>query len=843
MHQNAGAKKNLPSFPHSIALRVGDPQPIDGMRGTLWAQVSVPQIELIHGVDDRFFLEVGIRARYRPDPGTTPLPEFIHGTVRAQYRLEEVDPNCLGWGRNASEYLWIRVVERSVEFSGTAVDDDLTVVAVTNAAVADARITKLLAILLKTRFEATPHRVSSRFRRGSMRSLNVGVNRSLVAIPLSLGSGAPSGQLDSIDQDLLEGKDFGVGISREYILSKIQPILDEVKASFSYDFSFRFKFNVDLGVFDADVVTINISWHVSLTSATASWSGGVIPVLGISAGVITVSIAGHALTQKSEYNVSFTATQAIAVTFDSATEGLSASLLGSPVVTVSAYEAIAKPKIEAIVKSEVQKAIAQLVSQLNPGSKKDELIYQLQTIDDAADAHFDGAVFSPDGVILRGRINLTPRRIPVNTFAESSEGDAMTAFSSWFPGGRIDKFEWSWSWFNKAGDKGKSTLEDRFLLRRPLGSGMGKFGAVFGLRRPLPGLDGMGTMCLTIRGMQVDQSSGFQVPVSNGRKCHRYGFDFGIGLNVGNRLFIREYEFAPRNPEGPMQEAALVEVTGARTSSYGSNTLLLYVGERLDPETTHTLHEGLVESQRRDAGMIVLILYRDGALARADRELLTQLSELAKELEAPLVFNEDVRGSWSQTFQFTRSGEPEWRLISPTGGITWMHQGNLDRRGLARALDTYLFPSRPPGIADFKAGLNPGTRLRPGVLDPRLPNELVESPCPPVPIGRLGKVESVITFVQKDSVASEGHLRRLGDQANAAREGGFFAVVVDGVTRGDDSIGESHEDFLAIPDPNGVVARRFGVCVWPTTVTVNEFGIVTGYEMGNQSASRREEDR
>ena len=63
MHQNAGDKPQLPSFPHLIGLRIGDPHPIDGMRGSIRAQVSAPQIELIHGADNKFHLEVSIRAR------------------------------------------------------------------------------------------------------------------------------------------------------------------------------------------------------------------------------------------------------------------------------------------------------------------------------------------------------------------------------------------------------------------------------------------------------------------------------------------------------------------------------------------------------------------------------------------------------------------------------------------------------------------------------------------------------------------------------------------------------------------------------------------------------------
>src|SRR5438105_13350946 len=114
IHQNVDAQPPLPSFPHSTTLRLGDDEVIDGVKGTLWAQVGVPRIELVHGADDRFFVEIGIRARYVPDVGSEPLREFINGNVRAEYQLADIDPSCLGWRRGGGDYLGFHVVEDSV---------------------------------------------------------------------------------------------------------------------------------------------------------------------------------------------------------------------------------------------------------------------------------------------------------------------------------------------------------------------------------------------------------------------------------------------------------------------------------------------------------------------------------------------------------------------------------------------------------------------------------------------------------------------------------------------------------------------------------------------------------
>ena len=70
MHQNAFTNRKLPSFPHTVQIRIGDDRALEGVRGFAQVQVGCPRIELIHGAIDRFVIVVDVRARYWPDPGT-----------------------------------------------------------------------------------------------------------------------------------------------------------------------------------------------------------------------------------------------------------------------------------------------------------------------------------------------------------------------------------------------------------------------------------------------------------------------------------------------------------------------------------------------------------------------------------------------------------------------------------------------------------------------------------------------------------------------------------------------------------------------------------------------------
>lgn len=163
LHQNAFTDPNRPSFPHTASFRIGDDGSVHGHRGWVQGQIGVPRIELINRSTDRFHLEVTVRARYRGDAGSVALPEYINGTVRADYQIVDIDPTCFGWRATASDHVWVRVVRGSVSFDGTAMDDSNPALIQLAASTADEattnkRITRLIETLLTTRFEANRRR-------------------------------------------------------------------------------------------------------------------------------------------------------------------------------------------------------------------------------------------------------------------------------------------------------------------------------------------------------------------------------------------------------------------------------------------------------------------------------------------------------------------------------------------------------------------------------------------------------------------------------------------------------------------------------------------------------------
>lgn len=835
MHQHRDTKPHLPSFPHSAAVRLGDQYVVDGVRGTAWAQVGVPRMTFIDGATDRFQLEVGLRIQYQPDPDTEPLAPHSKGTLRAIYALEDIDPSCPGWRKLARTHFWVRVVEDSVSFSGTYGVEDITSIAwLEDAAVLDAKMTTQLRALLSYSFEPAPQEVPDSFRKGSFKSIvqaqgsidempmlpleEIPIGGAAVAIPFGILYDPPLPAIGSITNVLLAGSDFGMAVNADTIMAMVDPALDQIRA---YAPSFKVSVSGLLG-------SVSTVYHSAITGATATW----VPH-GSYANVV-VAITGQATTASVLPNFGVSVTQLFTVEFDAGSESffvwasspgvqLTASGLGLPsnVLQNMANE------IAAAVKSMADGAANQVQPSLNAlTAGKAEFVKTLKTLDDEADARFDGASFYLSGVVARGWVSVAGRRRPKVKFKKVGD-EHFTAYESWIPGGRIDRYKWSWTWKSSSGTPGASEQIDRYVLRRPAG-GAGKFGLVGLLYSPLPGLDGGGQICLTVVGKVVDVDTGRLVAIEAGPVCAEYGLidPWRVGPY---RLDLRDYPNAVPSggphPPDPV-EHAVVHVNSAEHPVGGANTLIVYVDEGWNDELEHALVEGLDGCSREDAGLLVLVLFREGVLHEGRAPVRGQLEELAERLQAPVVVNEDVGGGWTNAFVMPRGGQPSFRLLSPDGGVLWMKDGSVEGRELTQALDALLYPSGPVQTSQVHVDLG-SALVNPDVLGglfgPRRPER---SHCPDWRGLAGADVRTAVTavaFLRKESPGFDEQVRRLQEQhGNRSVDDPDVVVVLDGAEQrdADELAAALGTAFTVIPDADGSRARAVGVRVWPTTVTL-----------------------
>jgi len=125
-------------------------------------------------------------------------------------------------------------------------------------------------------------------------------------------------------------------------------------------------------------------------------------------------------------------------------------------------------------------------------------------------------------------------------------------------------------------------------------------------------------------------------------------------------------------------------------------------------------------------------------------------------------------------------------------------------------------------------------------------SSLIESHCPPPPLGVRGPGDSMVAFVQMGSPASVAELTRLAAQP-ADRDGvaPTIIAVVDAAGPADLEAlkAEVGREFIAIGDAAGTVSDRFGIEVWPTTLSVDGTGIIRDVAPGGVTPHQEAEGR
>jgi peroxiredoxin len=826
MHQNAGSPKGLPAFPHSTFLRIGDDEGtrVDGVVGVARVQVSVPHLELVHGSRDRVVFHAWVRAHYLPDSGSTPLPQFVYGRVRVEYGIE-----MLGDPSQERMFYVMKPAPDGVSFTSEGPDTS-----------ADAAITRQIVALLQTTYQMTPHPVQKEFDHRRLRSLVAG---GVQAVEQGLdlkGNQAVGGELlDDLNEIFLAGKDFGVAVSQEYILSNIQPTLDALKAASNLFFDVKITAKVPAwGLFGFlgwwEITVAEGTYRIAITQASAKWSGG-------PAGVITLDIQGTAVTPSILPNASFGVSHKLLLKFDPVTETLWIDSSDPPQVSAD----VSGPFggfIEGRLKSEVEK---QYKAQLAPGvasaqgklgvlpSKKNKLVGQLLTIDDQAGAHLDTAEFNGDGLILRGTVSLAPRRTPHRNTKRLDDLSGFTAFLSWIPGGRIDKFEWRWQWFLSAQalpvpppKDGIEEHRDRFLLLKTT--------------VPLPGLPPLpdepnysnvpGAVCLRLRGVVVNPVTGGEDPVDTGfdERCLYFYPDpplppSSIDVAPRPRWWWKIWIAAGEGRSASARELAVVEVGAERARETTFNTLVHFAGDRPSREMLEALAEAVRSSGRADAGVLVVLLLRDGFVAAQGGDLAAALG--GSSLETPVLVNEDVQGGWSTALGVSPQGGEATRLIAADGSVAWTSDGAIDVTAMAAALREHLIESPPPSFEPVELGVRTGQEAPDFSYEaaPGVRSRLV----------RLRGEPLTVSFVQPWSVSSAAELRHLERTRRGQRAGSVIAVVDRADASAVERLGREHRlSFPLTADPYGEIARSYAIRLWPTTIEIDATGRLTGVTVG-----------
>ncbi|CAN5490744.1 hypothetical protein BH10ACT1_BH10ACT1_03820 [soil metagenome] len=830
LHRNDHQDPKVPTLPHRVRMRLTEP----GSEGMLSAQLGLPLLSLIDGSTDTFHLDVGLRAEFIADVDTTdPLPQFIDGTIGAQYRMEPVDPNCMGWRDAAQDHVWLRVVPGSVRFRGTAeievggVDTDWSSPELMH------RIGQIIERMLRSEFETTPHRVSRGFRPGQLVQLER-EEGSAVAIPVGLDGSVPDGPVGSIDRVFLQHRDVALAVSRDVVLARAREVLDQFQSSFGLTIEFRYS----AGAFGIDLVDIDIAWSVRIRSTEAVWVGPAGHVNGV---WVDVKVHGTGSTQKSEYNWSFDVSQRILVVVDVNTGWVRASPVGTPSVVLNyggpyaaQARAAAQPKVEEAIRSQIQGLTGTMEADLGLLRRADDLSRQLATLDPGAFARFDQTFYDDEGIILVGTIwvSVAYGGTKAVTFAKRPEGDGYSAFDSWMPGGRIDRFTWSWRWHDGSRPPGQKSYRNTWNLRRASSETWSPFGVPGGVNMPLPGIDGPGKVVLAVSGVYVDDESGELVDFV--ASTEPIDLTLPPGTIPRKRVVISTNDIHGATTEEHLATAGVdisLHVSPVGFGGYGTgigtrgepNLLVVRPGSTTtEAVLSSTIAAGLAAAGKEGAGLQVVVLHPEGSLDAAGIEASAQRFHADVGALASTFVSLDVEGSWAEALALPGDTETTvMALVTPQGGTSWMATGEPDAAELAGVLDAHLVPAPPPSYDAVDHGIGRQDVLGPWIL------AVTGASCPPPPIGRLGR-RAIITFVRPNGTTNArvfDSVKHLAPDPDTV----FTAVVVQAaaVDGSDLRAAGLAGDAVPIADPYGELADRFGIRTWPTTVLVDADGVVT----------------
>jgi peroxiredoxin len=363
----------------------------------------------------------------------------------------------------------------------------------------------------------------------------------------------------------------------------------------------------------------------------------------------------------------------------------------------------------------------------------------------------------------------------------------LNALESWIPGGTIERFVWD----------GHSE-EHRFVTENPL----------VAISR-----------CLSVQGTRVTRG-GALAPV--------FAEDCPVLVSLLPVLPDLGTPAAPcRRPLLPLLAAApdgRVEVVGhydpwasGLAPPRGPTNLLVHFAEGPWAEAATTLGEALAATRKRDAGVVVVGVLGRGELIRGAEARLAG--------DATVLVAEDSTGSWARAFGI--SEPPATVLVGPDGAVRWKDEAALDPEELGKALDAHIEPGGnvawwPLRLAVAASGRAPDVPLRLG--DGR---ELA--------LRRLRGSSVILCFWTSCSEPSVEQLRQLRAALESGREDRPYVF---GIGDGEDprqvaQVAQREQlPFPLIADPERIIARRYGVSCWPTTVQVTPGGRVQAVDLG-----------
>jgi peroxiredoxin len=192
-----------------------------------------------------------------------------------------------------------------------------------------------------------------------------------------------------------------------------------------------------------------------------------------------------------------------------------------------------------------------------------------------------------------------------------------------------------------------------------------------------------------------------------------------------------------------------------------------------------------------------------------------------------VVYAEENGGGWERVFDLKGARRPVTLILGPKRDVLWKHEGEVDARTLTETLRKSLVQTAP---------------VRVGLLHSRVrighppPNFLFEhAPEQELTLRKVAGRPVKIVFWKKSSEPSIDAVRSAqATSRDYANEAPVVLAVNDGDTAevARAAAAANHLSATIVPDPDRKIAAAYGVNIWPTIVSIDASGSVSGVTYG-----------
>ena len=553
------------------------------------------------------------------------------------------------------------------------------------------------------------------------------------------------------------------------------------------------------------------------------------PKLEWESGNIKLS-ASLKLVVKPGPDLSFRFTQKLKLALDAATQQVTLQADGNPSVNTSLPFNVLHDAFENAIKSARDDALSDggvntAVNQVFAGARQ-KLIGGLKVFDESASATFTTVKITKDGLIVRGEIGSGPRQAPVVQFNEIDEGRAFSALATWIPGGKIDRYIWSW-----AGHGGKkpaklfatshrsSTETHRFIFPKPAG------------------MDPLGSITLRIEGTQTG-ADGAAVPIAaESAPQIRDAFGTIVESPAWWEQITVPLWLEDTKPGARLKDLIAGHITlqsdEPRGRQLAHNTLVYFPDWRAD-EPLEPVARAMAAMRRRKVSLVLTVVLPADALDSRRSDLEARLGAVSGRFAGRLMVTVDQEGGWSRAFAV--AGRPSAHIVNARRQFAWNSRGAIEPAAMAAALDKHLLPALAPRSHVLRpkvSGCGCGCHGAPDIVFEHEDGERFA-------LHRMRGRDVILNFFQSWSAPCIRELERLqvlqkALQKKRPKGGGPYVVAFHG---GNDEkavadLRKRHRlTFPVVHDRDQRIARQYGITCWPTTIAINPDGSIGRMQLG-----------